>query len=730
VADTNPSVGRRLLAAKHVAAMLDVEQASDRSSTFDSIQPALAELMKSVVLGRRTAELQRSATGTWVARLLDVSTAHRAALDAWFAPPAQQGRGAWFLPKDVRLGVGAVNLPFYLREHPRFAMGSAQDDVARVPLDTTADAVVIWAFLEPWARALYAPLWWRADAAGETTRAELEAAWTAFEALMNDLGLEPPAPAHRARYGGGWASFRAEEQMSTRQHFAAVIAAAWADGWMTRFRCHQVRRLLERYYAKARGDGRARRKQVVTKDNEAVLVSYFGGDWLRWLEYLGESPHADERILGEAPVPRILAPAEPQITAVATEHGLPAAEVERMLAAVWGNSQAVSPAQERVVILRDYFTEFDALHARQTSGMRPLWGLVDGRDFNLRVMPSPHTSGLFEQLLSAPLRARIASAWRGLLLARYPDAIVSNPFPHVTMAETFGPTLRFWEGVALTTWFFCEGPSSRTDLRGLERYHAKELALLDAGGTPVDRQLFADLIAAEARLGPPRPIERGVSSLSMSGIHMTISIGAGERREGFEILRDLVTRHRRLWARAHLERYLRAQWETELRAVALDHHRAIGDRGKAPTLKQTAKFAAEAASRWTGGDLAALLGMIGEKSPPPARRTLLLHEDGRRFAARVFARLGGTPYSWEQLSAQHEGQELQRAYDRMEALRELAESAPHYVQLQEALGRPPDTKEAGLRKLEAAAQGLGKPVAAVFSSWQQAISVALSEQKV
>ena len=66
----------------------------------------------------------------------------------------------------------------------------------------------------------------------------------------------------------------------------------------------------------------------------------------------------------------------------------------------------------------------------------------------------------------------------------------------------------------------------------------------------------------------------------------------------------------------------------------------------------------------------------------------------------------------------------------MEALRELAESAPHYVQLQEALGRPPDTKEAGLRKLEAAAQGLGKPVAAVFSSWQQAISVALSEQKV
>jgi hypothetical protein len=717
-----------LLAAKHAAAMFAVEQASARSSMFDGIQPALAELMKSVALGRRTAELQRSATGTWVARLLDVSTAHRAALDAWFAATAQHGRGAWFLPKDVRLGVGTVNLPFYLREHPRFAVGSAQDDVARVPLDTTADAVVIWAFLEPWARSLYAPLWWRADA-GETTRTDLEDAWTAFEVLMSDLGMEPPAPAHRARYGGGWASFRAEEQLTARQHFAAMIATAWTDSWATRFRCHQVRRLLERYYAKARGDGRARRKQVVTKGSEAVLVSYFGGDWLRWLEYLGESPHADERILGEAPVPRILAPAEPQITEVATAHGLPAEEVERMLAAVWGSSQTVSPAQERVAILRDYFAEFDALHARQASGMRPLWGLVDGREFNLRVMPSPHTSGLFEQLLSAPLRARVESAWRGLLLARYPDAIVSNPFPHVTMAETFGPALRFWEGVALTAWFFCEGPSSRTDLRGLERYHAKELALLEVGGTPVDRQLFADLIVAEARLGPPRPIERSVSSLPVSGFHMTISIGAGERREGFAVLRDLVTRHRRQWARTHLERYLRAQWETELRAVALDHHRAIGDRGKAPNPKQTAKFAAEAANRWTGGDLAALLGMIGEKSPPPARRTLLLREDGRRFAARVFAHLGGSPYSWEQLSTKYQGQELQRAYDQMETLRELAEFAPQYVQLQEALGRPLDAKEAGLRKIETAAQRLGKPATEIFGVWQTAISDALSDQK-
>jgi hypothetical protein len=361
--------------------------------------------------------------------------------------------------------------------------------------------------------------------------------------------------------------------------------------------------------------------------------------------------------------------------------------------------------------------------------MRPLWGLVDDGGFTLRVMPPPLTTGLFEQLLSAPLRTRIESAWRGLLLARYPDTIVSNPFPHVTMAETFGPALRFWEGVALTAWFFCEGPSSRTDLRGLERYHAKELALLDAGGTPVDRQLFADLIAAEARLGPPRPIEQNASTLSLSGIRVTFSIGSGERREGFEILRDIVTRHRRQWARAHLELYLRAQWETELRAVALDHHRAIGDRGKAPTLKQIAKFAAEPASRWTGGDLAALLGMVGEKSPPPARRTLLLHEDGRRFAARVFAHLGGRPYSWEQLSAQHKGQELQRAYDQMEALRELAELAPQYVQLQEALGRPPDTKEAGARKIEAAAQRLGKPVTDVFRAWQEAISDALSGQK-
>jgi hypothetical protein len=87
---------------------------------------------------------------------------------------------------------------------------------------------------------------------------------------------------------------------------------------------------------------------------------------------------------------------------------------------------------------------------------------------------------------------------------REPARIVTEPFPHVRLADAFGPALRFWHGCALTAWFLCEGPSSRTDMAGLKDYHRRDLAELEDLGTPVDRDTFAELVAAERRLGRTR----------------------------------------------------------------------------------------------------------------------------------------------------------------------------------------------------------------------------------
>ena len=142
--------------------------------------------------------------------------------------------------------------------------------------------------------------------------------------------------------------------------------------------------------------------------------------------------------------------------------------------------------------------------------MDPLWGLVsESRRVSLgAASEGPYRHGLYERLLPRKLLSEIEDAWGSKMLPRNPERIVTEPFPHAAMAEAFGPALKFWHGCALTAWFLCEGPYSRTDLPGIESYHRKELDVLGELGTPIDAGLFAGLVAAERRLGPPLPLHQ------------------------------------------------------------------------------------------------------------------------------------------------------------------------------------------------------------------------------
>ncbi|MFF3335703.1 hypothetical protein ACFYWX_40315 [Streptomyces sp. NPDC002888] len=118
----------------------------------------------------------------------------------------------------------------------------------------------------------------------------------------------------------------------------------------------------------------------------------------------------------------------------------------------------------------------------------------------------------------------------------------------------------------------------------------------------------------------------------------------GSRREGFERVRDLITRRRRAWAEQHLGAYVQHHWRSELEDVARDHHRFVAAKGRPPTLTQFARFATTAANHWTGGDLGALYTAIGEPAPSQQERpTRLLTEDGYDFARRVYQELGASP---------------------------------------------------------------------------------------
>src|SRR5262249_34983900 len=118
--------------------------------------------------------------------------------------------------------------------------------------------------------------------------------------------------------------------------------------------------------------------------------------------------------------------------------------------------QDASPVQRRVTVLKRYWQHFDDLHAKQAPGMPSLWGFVEeGEEVRVEAAenespePAWYSRRCYRKLLPPDLLEEIDTLWGGVCLAGYPGAIISATSPHVLLAETLGPALRFWHGAAL-----------------------------------------------------------------------------------------------------------------------------------------------------------------------------------------------------------------------------------------------------------------------------------------
>jgi hypothetical protein len=316
-----------------------------------------------------------------------------------------------------------------------------------------------------------------------------------------------------------------------------------------------------------------------------------------------------------------------------------------MLAAFWNQETATSPLHRRAEILKGFWDEFDRLHSQQKPGDRSLWGLVDERYLTFsEAFGESSRPELYRELISPSIIEEIDTLWGTCVMPRYPDRIVGEPFPHALMAEAFGPALTVWHEVGLTTWFFSEGPYSRTDLAGLGARCADDLQVMDQLDTPVPAELFDELKALQKSMPEPETEYEEISSEEVApGISMTFQIGGRQvRRGGFEQSRDIVSRYRRQWAEMHLETYLAARWRTELRGTARSYSLMREDKGKAPTAKQFAKHAAPAANHWFGGDVSQLYSALGEKAPVKPVREGWFPDNRLGFAWSVYRALGSS----------------------------------------------------------------------------------------
>jgi hypothetical protein len=701
--------GRRASFLSFPTTLLELEQARGKTALFTEVDALVASVLVRSLQAEDVVETKKERYGDLVS-MIGLESGNKDTLDSWFSVTSQHTKGAWFLPEKMSLKSGLANLPWTFAAYPRYATGIVWEERAGVLAVDCPDAVLIWSILQPFFEQLFAPFELRGRLAGTKSAEEQFATWAEVDEIVTALGLELGDELAVLRYGGGWGQLGAPEQLAAKQRLLAAMATQ-ANGQMaSRYRAYRLAPLIARYYSKASG-GQALRKAVLTRALEKTLVGFFGGDWLRFLHYIEESPHPNEEVATAIPATDLFVGGTKSATAVAADLSLPADEVRRALSAYWDTSEtrppvSISPVEERVEVLKSYWCHFDEIHSRQVPGMPSLWGLVEEHGGRLRAeWEEPdvrYAPGCYRVLLPETLLGDIERLWSPTMLARWPDRIVTEISPHAALADAFGVGLTFWQGVSLTAWFLTEGPYSRTDMAGLTTYYADALSQLEVMGCAIDPALFVELIDGEARLGPEEPVSTEKTSVEIRpGVQVQMSLSSATRRSGFEGLRDIITRHRRAWSERYLESYLKSRWGTELREAARHHSEAIAERGKPPTPKQFAKHAVVAANHWLGGDMSAFYAAIGEKSAVHPVRVCLMPLDRGRFANRVFDGLGGQRFVRRVVVAnREEGNAQAEEQDRHTKLGWLAEQSLSYVQLEEALGRPPELKEFGTSGFE------------------------------
>lgn len=540
------SFGRKFLACETVSERAALEKENGKSERFTALDALVSESVAHCLHGERTVLLKEDKLHFDKLTLNFLNEEQKQFIHQTYAVERQQERGAWNLPEKINVNVGILNLPCHFQNHSHFPHESASRNFGTVLLKDSPEAVFLSYVLTPLVKELFFPIELKSSLAGTFEYEELKTVWNKIDDFYAALGFGEISELAVFRPRGGWSKLgNITSQLEAKRLFLNALSKNIHPEIGALYRIFVLSELVEQYYKKAKSDGVVKRKQVITKAFQPLLSGFFGGDWLALVDYLGERPHPDEQIVTALPKTQINVGGASRAKEVALKSGLPADEVERIAAALWQTSGGASPIEERVSCLKDYWRTFDEIHSRQKSGMKPLWGMVEESDsIEFERNPNfPFYPQLYLEFLPANLIQQIEKLWGTTMLNKYPERIVTEPFPHFVMAKVFGPALYFWQNCALTAWFLCEGPSSRTDMAGLAHHERYYLNDLEEMKTPVDSAMFSELIKAESKLGPEQSIERESSTTTIDyGISITMSVSHGSRRAGFERLRDVITK--------------------------------------------------------------------------------------------------------------------------------------------------------------------------------------------
>lgn len=670
--------------------VLELEKQQGLSAKFAELDNLISELAARSLRGELIVSMSVDEMHNGAVEIHNLTFSQQQFIKNNYDFARQRERGSWTLPEKEYIDVGWLNLTRNFGDFSHFPLSVADSEICRVKLETSPEAVFLWSVFSPFHEKIIYPIKLRSNLAGVYEFEELKDIWNDLDAFYAALGITDVDAINVFRFRGGWSKLASRaEQLGAKKNLLQELSSKINASTGTFYRLYALRSLIEQYYKKAKSDGIVKRKQVITKAFQPLLTGFFGGDWLALVEYLGEKPHPDEQIVTALPKPQILAGGATRIKEISEQEGVSSSEIEKIAAAIWQKPSGASPIEERVDCLKKYWQIFDHLHTIQKPGMKSLWGLVvEGKriDFD-PVRDDIFHPGLYLELLPADLISEIENLWGTTLLNKFPERIVSEPFPHAVMADVFGPALFFWQNCALTAWFLCEGPYSRTDMEGLEHHQRRYLSELKEMKTPIEPAMFAELIEAEKRLGPEERIETEKSRQTLDlGITISMSVSNGSRRAGFEKLRDIISRYRQSWTEKYLEQYLKTRWESEITPAANTFFLKMSEKsGKAPTVKQFVSIAATPTKNWFGGDISLLYTAISEKIPFRPKKHLLMPKNKIAFVKKIAELLPTQDFNY---FGQQAGEYIQQQY-----VQDLAQKALNFIQIYEATGELPTLKD-------------------------------------
>jgi len=610
--------GRALLETTTPQEWLDAEP---HTPLWDRLDSLLARLAVAALRGNDVIDIVRDIDDVATeVRIVGLPYADRALLNEQYSLSRQQSDGAWYIPDKVKGPVGLATLPPALRVDPLHGFSTITEDNLQLTA-VRPDHLFLWSALLPFLERLLVPLTLRSGLPGGPRPDALRAALEDSVASYAALGLDGGDALAVMAYGGDWGRLSRTEQAHQRLRLLAHLVPQVTEEVAARHRALLLWDLTADFYKKIKKNTSPLARQVLNKRTQPLLSGYFHGSWPALLDYLGEDVNPGDEIITQLPDSRLYVGDSQRVDEVAQAQGIDVADVAAVLAAFTGQSTTQTPIEERLQVVRAWWKEYDAIHARQTSKMRPLWGLVDDGCIsvthnNPAMMP---TARLYEQVLSESTLTAVRKLWSVAVLPQWPERLVVEPHPHAALARLLGPALRFWDGVSLTAWYVTEGPSSRTTIGGLEHDHRKDLAALAELGTPIGADLFRDLNQAAERLGPEQevrtPNTQSRSHNADNGITIEYEMFHTRiRRDGFEHLREVITHHRRRWATAYLDTYLKDRWQRPLSDLARTFEQSLAARGKPPATRQFATGGAPIANAWFAGRLDSVAAAIGQRA--------------------------------------------------------------------------------------------------------------------